>query len=327
MQDSLSPPLVARASFLTRWNKFQLRYAPYMFIAPFFLLYAVFGLFPTLFSLFLSFQAWQPAAGLGSMKFVGFSNYTFNLTDPIFWKTLKNTGSLALMSGLPQHLIAIPLAFAIHMGLRKLQSLVTAVYFLPYITSVVAIAMIFTTMFSQDFGVINQVLQAIKHIPLIGSIVPDERINWLGKKEFIQPAISMIVIWRYTGWNTVLYLSGLQAIPRDLYEAASVDGATTWQQFVRITLPLLKPIAFFAVTLTIIGNLQLFEEPFITVGPSGGVGQMGLTTAMWLYRTGFEFNDMGTAAAMSWLLFIVIGLLTLVNNRLFGRGAVAGGEN
>ncbi|BDP43371.1 cytochrome c biogenesis protein (plasmid) [Deinococcus aetherius] len=315
-----------RLSLGARWNNFQRRYAPYIFISPFFILFAVFGLFPIVFSLYLSFHEWQPAAGLGSMEFVGWRNFTDNLTDPTFWQSLRNTAVIALESGIPQHLIAIPLAFAIHMGLRRVQGLVTALYFLPYITSVVAISVIFVTIFSWQYGVLNVLLTGLRNLPLIGGLFPAEKINWLGNREFLQPAVASVVVWRYVGWNVVLYLSGLQAIPRDLYEAASVDGATTWQQFRHITLPLLRPIMFVAVTLTLIGNLQLFEEPYIIAGDSGGIGNMALTTVMYMYRTYNFYSDAGLAAAMSWLLFILIGGLTFVNNRVFGRGRLSGSD-
>ncbi|KQR22845.1 carbohydrate ABC transporter permease [Deinococcus sp. Leaf326] len=306
------------------WTEFQRRYAPYIFISPFFVLFFIFGLFPILFNAYLSFQEWQPGTGLGDMKFVGFRNYTDNLTDPTFWLSLKNTGILAVLSGLPQHLLAIPLAFAVYGGLKKLQNLVTAVYFLPYITSIVAISVIFFTLFSWQYGVINAALNALHNVPLIGGLFPAEKINWLGQKEYVQPSIALVVIWRYTGWNMLLYLSGLQAIPKELYEAASVDGATGWQSFRYITLPLLRPIMFVAVTLSLIGGLQLFEEPFILTNGGGGAGQAGLTTIMYMYRTYASYSDAGVAAAMSWLLFLVIGALTLVNNRLFGRSGMAG---
>lgn len=316
--------LPQRLSPSARWNNFQRRYAPYIFISPFFILFVIFALFPILFSLYLSFHDWQPAAGLGSMKFVGWRNFSDNLTDPTFWLSLKNTAVIALEGGVPQHLIAIPLAFAIHMGLRRIQGPLTALYFLPYITSVVAISVIFVTIFSWQYGVLNAALLELHKLPLIGGLFPAEKIDWLGSRSFIQPAIASVVVWRFVGWNTVLYLSGLQSIPQDLYEAAGVDGATTWQQFRYITLPLLRPIMFVAVTLTLIGNLQLFEEPYIIAGDSGGIGNLGLTTVMYMYRTYNFYSDAGLAAAMSWLLFIVIGVLTLVNNRVFGRSGLAG---
>ncbi|HWG85210.1 MAG TPA: sugar ABC transporter permease [Deinococcales bacterium] len=326
MLKTANAPAREQLSFATRWNNFQRRYAPYIFISPWIILFLVFGLFPILFSLFISFTDWNPLMGLGNFSFVGFENYKFNLEDRLFWKSLINTFIIALESGIPQHLIAIPLAFAIHMGLKRFQSGITAVYFLPYITSTVAIALIFSTLFSRDFGVINAFINSLKGIPLIGGIFPEENINWLGSAAFVQPAISSVVVWRYVGWNTVLYLSGLQAIPRELYEAASVDGASTSQQFRFVTLPLLRPIMFLAVTLTIIGNLQLFEEPFVLVGPQGGFGQLGMTISMYMYRTAFEWTDFGTAAAMGWLLFLVIGALTLVNKLIFGRSGLARGD-
>lgn len=313
-----------RPSLATRWENFQRRYAPYIFISPFFILFLVFGLFPILFLAYLSFQEWQPSAGLGTMNFVGLRNYTDNLTDPAFWDALKNTLSLALLSGIPQHLIAIPLAFAINTGLRRMQGPLTAVYFLPYITSVVAISVTFFTLFSWQYGVVNAALNALHSLPLIGGLFPAEKINWLGQREFVQPAIAMVVIWRFTGWNVVLYLSGLQAIPKDLYEAAAVDGATRAQQFRFITLPLLRPMMFLAITLTLIGNLQLLEEPFILTNGGGGAGQEGTTAVMYMLRTYQAYSDAGLAAAMGWLLFVVILVLTVVNNRIFGRSGLAG---
>jgi multiple sugar transport system permease protein len=326
MLNTASQPARPQLSFSTRWNNFQRKYAPYIFISPFVILFLVFGLFPIVFSLYLSVHSWNPMTGLSGMKFVGLENYSFNLNDPMFWRSLRNTVILALESGIPQHLIAIPLAFAIHMSLKRFQGFITAVYFLPYITSVVAIAMIFNTLFSRDFGVINAFLQALRGLPILNSIIPAEHINWLGSAAFVQPAIATVVVWRFTGWNTVLYLSGLQAIPRELYEAASVDGASTSQQFRYITLPLLRPIMFLAITLTIIGNLQLFEEPYVLVGPQGGFGQLGMTLSMYLYRTAFEWTDFGTAAAMAWLMFTLIAVLTFINNRIFGRSGLARGD-
>ncbi|WP_407541825.1 sugar ABC transporter permease (plasmid) [Deinococcus radiomollis] len=326
MQASAAAPPRQRPRLGARWEVFQRKYAPYIFISPFFILFAIFGLFPILFSLYLSFHSWQPASGLGSMKFIGWRNFADNLSDPTFWQSLKNTGIIALESGIPQHLIAIPLAFAIHTSLKKVQGLVTALYFLPYITSVVAVSVIFVTLFSWQYGVLNQLLASLHHLPLIGGLFPAENINWLGNRSFIQPAVASVVVWRFVGWNTVLYLSGIQAIPSDLYEAAAVDGATTGQSFRYITLPLLRPIMFVAITLTLIGNLQLFEEPFIIAGDSGGIGGLALTTVMYMYRTYNFYGDAGLASAMSWLLFILIGALTLLNNRLFGKSRLSGSD-
>jgi multiple sugar transport system permease protein len=315
---ALAPP--SNASFATRYSRWQRRYAPYLFISPFFILFAIFGLFPTLFSLFVSFQRWDPVSGLGGMKFTGIENYQYILTDTFFWKSLKNTVFIALISGIPQHLIAIPLAFVIHTSLKRVKSVVTAVYFSPYITSTAAIAIVFQTLYSEHNGVLNWALGGLNQVPLLGLLIPDEPIRWLGRSSLIPWSIAVLVIWRYTGWNVVLYLSGLQAIPPELYEAAEVDGASKYQQFRFITLPLLRPIAFFAVTLTIIGNMQLFAEPFLLVNRDGGASNAGLTSVMYLYKTAFTDLDMGLASAISWVLFAFIVILTILNNRLFRSG-------
>ena len=317
------------ASRQGRWHKWQRRYAPYIFISPFFILYAIFGLFPLLFSAYLSFQKWNPIQGLGAMEFVGLENYKFILEFSKFndfWPTLYNTFWIGIVSGLAQHLVAIPLAFILILILKRWRHPFTVAYFLPFVTSAVAIALVFNTMFGTQYGIINQFLGYLAGANwsawLFGGLQDGLPINWLGRKENIKPAIAILVFWRYFGWNMVLYSAGLATIPQEYYEAAKVDGANIFQQFFHISLPLLKPIMFFAVSLTIIGGMQLFEEPFILVGPSGGVDNAGLTVAMYLYREGFDFNSMGTAAAVSWVLFGVIAILTIIQFALTGRGGL-----
>jgi len=259
-------------------NKNQLRYAPYLFISPFYILFLIFGLFPILFSLYLSFHSWRAVGGLSTMEWVGLKNFKFLLGDPWFWGSLWNTFILLIISGLPQHLIALPLAFILNSRLPR------------------------------------QLKQFLSDNSL--------PINWLGKAVYIKPAIAIVVVWHWFGWNTILYLSGLQVISDDLYEAARVDGATSWHEFWYISLPLLKPIIFFAVTMTIIGNMQLFDEPFILTGGTGGVGRAGMTVAIYLYRTAFNWTQMGVAAAMSWLLFLIIIIFTLINYTVLRKGVL-----
>ena len=290
---------------------------PYVLLSPFVLLFLVFGVFPLCFSFYLAFQTWEPTAGLASMKFVGLDNFAFAMTDEWFWKSLKNTAWLALASGVPQHLIAIPLAYFIHTSFKRTRNAVIGAYFLPYITSTVAIAMMFSTLFSTDYGLINLTLRSLSSLPLLGGLFPVDPIDWLNRAENVKPAVALVVFWRYVGFNTVLYLAALQTIPKDIYEAATMDGAGRWQQFWFITLPSLKPMIYFGVTLSVVGGLQLFEEPFILTGGRGGTDQAGMTTAMYMYRTAFEFNDFGAASALSWLLFVFVALLTWLTNRAF----------
>lgn len=311
MQDrigvSAGKPPRPRLSF-ARW---QQRGAPYLFISPFYLLFIVFGLFPLGFSLFLAFHLWSPLDGLGNWKYVGWDNFKLALgPSDQFWVTLKNTVWIGLLSGMPQHLLAIPTAFIIHQFFKKWQSTLSTLLFLPYITNVIAISVVFGLLYSERLGLLNYVLRSIGLDP----------VRWLGDPKLVPVSIAAVVFWRYFGWNVVLYLSGLQAISEDVYEAATVDGANNWQKFFYITLPLLRPMMFYAFTLTIVGNMQLFEEPLILGGENGGSGGAGLTTAMHIYNTAFRDQDMGYASAMSWLLFLAIFVLSMVNNFLFSRG-------
>jgi multiple sugar transport system permease protein len=302
----------------TRWQRIL---APYVFISPFFILFFIFGLFPMLFSIYVSLTSWDAVSGLGGMKFVGLDNYRFLFAeDTAFWNSVRQTAYIAVLSGLPQHLIAIPLAFVIHTQLKRMQGLVAAVYFAPFVTSVAAIAAVFGTLYSERNGVFNWfILEVLNKIPLLNSIIPDDPVKWLGNRHMVPISISILVIWRYTGWNTVLYLAGLQAIPKDLYEAAEVDGATRVQQFRYITLPLLRPTMFTAVTFTIIGNMQLFAEPFLLVNTSGGVANAGRTSALYLWDNAFNNLLFGDAATQTWVLFAIIIVFTVINNQIFAR--------
>lgn len=291
--------------------------APYLFLSPFVALFLIFGLFPIGFSFYLMFQVWDPVQGLASMKYVGLENLEFAVQDPLVWLSLKNTLWLAVGSGLPQHLVAIPLAYFINEALGKWRNAAMGAYFLPYITSTVAIAIMFSSLFSTDYGVVNVLLTQLSQWPLIGALFPSTNIDWLGSPDAIKPVVALVVFWRYVGFNVILYVAAMQGIPRDLYEAGRMDGANGWRLFWHITLPQLKPMMYFGTVLTVIGGLQLFEEPFILTGGKGGMEYAGMTTAMYMYRTAFEFNDFGLASAISWMLFAIIAVVTWLTNRAF----------
>jgi multiple sugar transport system permease protein len=302
-----------RRTFVSR------RWLPYVFISPFFILFGVFGLFPMLFSVWMSLHSWDPAAGLGAMQWVGLENYTHTLlNDDWFHRSMWNTVWIALLAGVPQHLVALPLAWFLHTQLGRFRNAVLGLYFLPFITSTVAITLVFGALFSHEFGVVNQALAALHGVPLLGALFPAGPVDWM-QPAHLPTMISAVVFWRYVGWNTVLYLSAMQTIPKDLLEAAAMDGAGPVRRFVYIVLPLLKPMIFFAVTLTLIGNLQLFEEPFILTSGTGGTEQAGKTAAMHLYAVAFSEGDFGTASAIAWLLFLVVAGATWLNRRLLGR--------
>lgn len=324
---NLEPP--GRAS---RGRALRKALTPWFFISPFLILFLIFSAFPLGFSIFLSFQEWNPVAGLGSMKFVGFKNYLLAVDDPWLWKSVYNTIWLAFAANIPQHVIAIPIAYLLVASLKgTVRHLYTATMFVPFITSTVAVSLIFYTIYSANTGILNQWLLALSGFPVIGALfawVPDAMpIRWLGKSDLIKPAIAFVVVWKYTGFNIVIYSAGFLTVSKDLYDAAKVDGCSAWQQFWHVALPMIRPFVFFAITLSIIGSLQLFEEPYVlTAGNSGGVGQSGLTASYYLYLVGWEWLEMGQAAAISWLLFVFIAMVTAVHFYFNGRKGLEGNQ-
>ena len=296
---------------------------PYGFLLPFLVIFSVFGIFPLLFSVYLSFHTWNPVEGLAAMDFVGFENYSIALTDPWLWRSLKNTFWLAITSGVAQHFVAIPVAYILVSLGDRLRHWLTSAYFLPYITSTVAASLIFFNMYSPNSGVINQALMGLADSSLFGwafAWINDyQPIRWLDDASFIKPSIAIVVFWKYTGFNIVLYTTGLMTIPKDILEAARMDGANALHRFWHVSLPMIRPFVFFAVTMTIIGNLQLFEEPFVLTKGLGGTGQAGLTISMYLYKVGWEWLEMGTASAISWLLFALIAFFTTIQFVFFGK--------
>jgi len=292
---------------MIRYNR-QQKLAPYIFISPFFILFLVFGLYPIAYSITMSFFNWNQS---GPQRFVGFRNYQWLLTvDTNFWPSLLTTGILLLWGSLLQHVFAIPLAIFLNNKRLKGRNFFKTVYFLPYITSTVVIALIFGQLYEYNYGWLNHILENWFQL---------SRIRWLQAPNAIRASIAIMVNWRFIGWNTIIYLAGLQSIDRQLYEAAEIDGATPFQAHRLITLPLLIPIIFFGVSLSIIGGMQLFEEPFVLMGgfgTMGGPGKAGLTSAYYLLAVGFRDFSFGRASAIAWTLFAVILTMTFINKRV-----------
>lgn len=287
--------------------------APYVFIAPFFILFLVFGLYPIGYSIWSSFFSMK-LIGNAAPKFVGLDNYVNVLTvDPFFWLALLNTVILLVTGSLLQHLISLPLAILVNGRLVRGRELFKTAFFLPYITSTVSVVVIFGNLFDTNYGIVNWVL----------SLVSDhEKIRWMQESAGIKAVLSVILNWKFIGFNMVVYLAGLQAIPAELYEAAEVDGAGKLRQHLSITLPQLLPVIFFGVSLSIIGGMQIFEEPYILTGGydnMGGDQNSGLTAAYYLMFTAFKAYRLGKGSAIAWLLFLVIIALNAVNRRVTRR--------
>lgn len=271
----------------------------YVFVSPFFILFFIFGLFPIIFSFYLGFQKWN---GLGEMEFIGLQNFKWILTDRIFWISLGNTLIMWVLGTLPQLVIGIILAYALNSALIRMKSFFRLSIFVPYVTSTVAVAIVFGAMFnSQDFGLINTILGFFGIDP----------ISWTTSDWGVKIAISTMVFWRWVGYNTIIYLAGLQGIPRELYEAADIDGATVRQKIQYITLPMLRPIVIFLVFTTTIGALQLFTEPLIFLGR--GAREEGITMVLYLYREAFNNLAFGPASATAIVLFILIVIISAIN--------------
>ncbi|UFU01423.1 sugar ABC transporter permease [Radiobacillus kanasensis] len=271
----------------------------YIYISPFFILFAIFGLFPILFSFYLGFQSWN---GLGEMKFVGLQNFEWILTDPLFWKSLSNTLIMWVLGTLPQLIIGIILAYALNSALIRFKSFFRVSIFMPYVTSTVAVAIVFGIMFNdQDFGLINVILGWFGVDP----------VSWSTTEWGVKIAISTMVFWRWIGYNTIIYLAGLQAIPNELYEAAKIDGATTRQKIQYITIPMLRPILILTVFTSTIGALQLFTEPLVYIGRT--YREEGITVVLYLYREAFVNLAYGPASAAAIILFFIIIVLSAIN--------------
>lgn len=287
--------------------------APYFFIAPFFVLFCVFGIYPLGFSIWSSFFSWK-LIGNAAPQFVGLGNYVNVLTvDPFFLTALVNTVILLFTGSILQHLIALPLAILINSRLVRAKELLKTSFFLPYITSTVSVVIIFGNLFDTNFGIVNWV---------IGLFSDGPNLRWTQEAFGIKVILSTILNWKFIGFNMVVYLAGLQAIPADLYEAADIDGAGTLRRHWSITLPQLLPVIFFGVSLSIIGGMQIFEEPFILTGGydnMGGDANSGLTAAYYLMFTAFKAYKLGKGSAIAWLLFVVIIALNEVNRRTTRR--------
>jgi len=286
--------------FLTEKRRSSL--TAYFYISPFFILFAVFGVYPILFTMYLSLFKWN---GIGEMKFNGLTNFELVLGDPLFWTSLWNTIIMGVLGTVPQLIIAILLAVTLHSGIRKYKKTLRAIFFLPNITSVVAVTLVFSAVFSNG-GMANLLLERLGLDP----------VAWTADYWGVKIAIAIIVMWRWTGYNAIIYLAGLQSIPNDLYEAARIDGANRRQMLLSITLPLLKPFIVFTVLISTIGSLQLFTEPFILLG-QGGTGstrEEGLTMVIYMYSEAFRNGFFGTAAATAVLLFLITIVFSIINN-------------
>ena len=281
---------------------------PYLYIAPFFLVFGVFGLFPLAYTAYISLFDWNP---IGEQLFIGLDNYRALIADPRFWNAARNTLTIWLLSTVPQLFVALVLATVLNQALRLRTGLRMAVL-VPNITSVIAVGVIFTQIFGRDYGMANWLLESVGL----------DRINWQAGTFSSQFVVASMVMWRWTGYNALIYLAAMQSIPKSLYESAEIDGAGRVRQFFAITIPQLRPTIIFTVIISTIGGLQVFAEPLVFGGQggvTGGQSRQFQTLALFLYEQGFRNFQFGYGSAIAWALFLIITVLTVVNFLLTRR--------
>jgi ABC-type sugar transport system permease subunit len=275
---------------------------PYLFIAPFFVTFFLFFLGPALFAIYASFHNWSL---LGGMEFIGFKNFLVLFQDTTFWQSFLNTVVYNLAGLLIQWPLALILAVILNQKFLAGKKFFRPVFFIPVLTSSVVVAIMFTLFLDKDYGLFN--------VPLLSlGLKP---INWLGSREMSKFAVILLLAWRWTGYNMVLFIAGLQAIPQDLYEAAWVDGASKIKSFVYITLPLLRPTIAYVMIMGFIGGWQLFDEPWILT--KGGPADSSLSLGNFLYRVSIQNLRMGYGSALGVFLFLLLFGLTLIQMRFF----------
>jgi ABC-type sugar transport system permease subunit len=285
-----------------RWNKL----APYLFIAPFFIIFAVFGLFPIIYSGYISLHEWT---GLNPPTYIGLRNYTNLFQDRDFLTALGNTALLLLVSGPLTIGGGLVLAVVLNNKLVRFRNLFRTIFYLPLVVSLVVAAQVFNLMLGNPFGLVNEGLARIGL----------ERINFLNEPRLTLVVLVALITWKYIGNDLVIMLAGLQSIPAELNEAAIVDGASAVQIFWYITVPLMRPVILFDVVLSTISTFSIFAEPYTLFGTTGGVNQSGLVTGLLLYRTSFTFFKFGYGSAIAYVLGIIIFILSLIQLRVGTR--------
>ncbi|MRX71483.1 ABC transporter permease subunit [Bacillus lacus] len=286
----------------TRRNWITPKTVPYIFIAPAVILFSIFTLYPVISSFILSFQTREA----GEYVFAGLDNYIRLFNDPLFFTALKNTFIILIVQVPIQLFLALVLASALNSKLVKMKAFFRISYFMPAITALVAYSIVFMIMLDENYGIVNYFL----------SFLGVDHIGWLTSTTWSKIALMIAITWRWTGYNMVIYLAGLQNVPDSLYEAASIDGAGKIRQFFYITIPQLRPIILFTFVLSTIGTLQLFDEPYILT--EGGPNNSTLTISLYLYMNGFRYFDFGYASAIAYVLVIMIALLSWVQMKVVG---------
>ena len=280
--------------------------AAWFFLAPALALIGVFFFLPVAASLLLSVTDFDlyGIANPGNTRFVGLDNYARLLQTPDFWNALKNTLYFAFVGGPLTIAVSLGAALLLNSKLVRFKGFFRTIYFTPFVTTLVAVAIVWRYLYHTRYGFFNYALSILGIAP----------IDWLGDPHWAMPAIILMAVWKSFGYNMLIFIAGLQAVPEELYDAAAIDGAGPFRRFFSITLPMLAPTLVFVTVITMIGYFQLFAEPYVMT--QGGPLRSTTSVVLLMYEEGFRWWRMGYAAAIAFVLFIVILLATLVQFRL-----------
>ena len=287
-------------SHRTRWN-----WSPVFFVGPFLLLFSVFVVWPLISSLILAFQQ---TYGPGTTIWVGFRNFSYLVSDVHFWTAVSNTAIFTLGSLFIQLPVSLGLALLLNHPKLVGRSWLRLIFFSPSLVGLPFVAILFSPIFEKRIGLLNVALHA-----LTGGWWNPE-FAWL--QEYVMPALILAALWIYAGFNMIYFLAALQNVPKELTEAAEMDGCNAWGRFWHVTLPEIRPVAGFVTLLSVIASFQIFELSLLLLNNIGGESDRGLTIVMYLYQTGFITGDLGYASAVGWVLAMVLMAITLLHRKI-----------
>lgn len=283
---------------------------PWLFLGPFVVISAVFFFYPLINAIVLAFYQTNGAV---SRVFVGLDNFRFILSDPDFYMALKNTTIYAIASVFIQLPLSLGLALLLNSGRDRLKGIFRLIIFSPHLVGRIFVGAMFSVIFMPRYGMLNKFLQSLTGWGL------DEQ--WLGNPALVLPALIIISLWMYVGFNMIYFLAALQNVDQNLVDAARIDGAGPWNVFRHVTLPSIKPVAVFVIVMCTIGSYQLFELPFALLQRYGygyGPKNAGLTIVSYLYRTAFDQGDLGSGAAIGWMLTLIIFTISMCQLKIAG---------
>lgn len=280
--------------------------AAYIFLAPALSAIFIFFFLPVIAAFIMSFTDFDIYAlgNLSTVRFVGFDNYINLFDDPLFYTALQNTFYFVIFAGPLSIAVSLGAALMLNSKLVKYKAIFRLSYFIPVVTTLVAVAIVWRFIYHPKFGIINYLL----------SLIGIAQVDWLGDTATAMPAIVLMSVWKSFGYNMIIFIAGLQNIPEDLYEASSIEGASGWQQFKSITLPMLAPTTIFISLITMIGYFQFFAEPYIMT--QGGPLNSTLSIVQYMYQEGFKWWNMGYSASIAFVFFFIILLGTIIQLKI-----------